>query len=218
MNDFKQANEAVRSAGTNAIPILLRMLRTKDSPDSPLKLKLMALAERQPWIKLQPLVPAAERNRQGAMGLQALGASARPAVPAVIQIYEASVSPSSERWSSYALGAIGPAAKEAVPTLLRAATNANPQSRQNSLIALAAMHCEPSVVVAALTNAFADQNADVRLWACNRFGLLGDEAAAARWSARTALEPLLQDPDARVRREATAVRNEIESHAGNANK
>jgi HEAT repeat protein len=215
VSDFIQANEAVRSAGTNAIPILLRMLQATDRP---LKLKLTALAERQHLIKLQALVPSAERNREGAMGLQALGASARSAVPAVIEIYEARVSPSSERWSSYALGAIGPAAKEAIPTLLRATTNADPQSRQNSLIALASIHCEPAVVVAALTNAFNDQDANVRLWACNRFGLLGVEAAAARWSARAALEPLLQDPDARVRREATAVRNGIQSHAGNADK
>jgi HEAT repeat protein len=210
LTDFTQANEAVRSAGTNAIPILLRMLRAKDSP---LKLKLAALAQRQHLIKLQAPVPAEERNRQAAMGLQALGNSAASAVPAAIQIYEARLSPSSERWSSYALGAIGPTAKQAIPALLRGATNANPQSRQNSLIALASIHTEPALVVAALTNAFRDQNADVRLWACDRFGLLGDEASAARWSARAALEPLLRDPDPRVRGEAAAVLRKIDSHA-----
>jgi hypothetical protein len=189
---FKQANEAVRSLGTNAIPTLLRMLRTTG----------------------QDPVIAFERNHRGAMGLQALGQAAGSAVPAVIQIYEARLSPSSERWSSYALGAIGPAAKEAIPALLRGATNANPQSRQNSLIALASMHTEPALVVAALTNAFRDEDGNVRLWACNRFGLLGNEALEARSAALAALEPLLQDPDPRVQREAAAVHKKIDSHVG----
>jgi hypothetical protein len=192
IEDFKQANEALTSIGTNAIPILLRMLRATNADP----------------------VLTAERNCQGAMGLQALGQSAESAVPAVIQIYEARISPSSERWSSYALGAIGPAAKQAIPALLRGATNANPQSRQNSLIALASMHTEPILVVAALTNAFTDENADVRLWACNRFGLLGNEALEAKTGALAALEPLLRDPDPRVRREAAAVRKKVESHVG----
>jgi HEAT repeat protein len=148
------------------------------------------------------------------MGLQALGQAAESAVPVIIQIYEAKLSPSSERWSSYALGAIGPAAKEAIPTLLRGATNANPQSRQNSLIALASMHTEPALVVAALTNAFRDEDADVRLWACNRFGLLGNEALEARSAAMPALEPLLQDSDPRVRREANAVHKKLDSNNG----
>jgi hypothetical protein len=192
IEDLKQANEAVRSLGTNAIPTLLQMLR----------------------ITGQDPVIAAERNHQGAMGLQALGQTAQSAVPAVIQIYEARLSPSSERWSSYALGAIGPAAKEAIPALLRGATNADPQSRQNSLIALASMHTEPALVVAALTNAFRDEDGNVRLWACNRFGLLGNEALEARSAALAALEPLLQDPDPRVRREAAAVHTKIDSHVG----
>lgn len=190
--DFKQANEAVRSLGTNAIPTLLQMLRMT-GPD--------------------PVI-AWERNHQGAIGLQALGQAAESAVPVIIQIYEAKLSPSSERWSSYALGAIGPAAKEAIPTLLRGATNANPQSRQNSLIALAGMHTEPALVVAALTNAFRDEDADVRLWACNRFGLLGNEALEARSAAMPALAPLLQDSDPRVRREANAVHKKLDSNNG----
>jgi hypothetical protein len=189
---FKQANEAVRSLGTNAIPTLLQMLRMT-GPDA---------------------VIAGERNQQGAMGLQALGQAAESAVPVMIQIYEAKLSPSSERWSSYALGAIGPVAREAIPALLRGASNPNPQSRQNSLIALAGMHTEPGLVVAALTNAFRDEDGGVRLWACNRFGLLGNEALEAQSAAMPALEPLLQDPDPRVRREANAVHKKIISHVG----
>jgi HEAT repeat protein len=95
--------------------------------------------------------------------------------------------------------------------LLHGATNANPQSRKNSLIALAGMHAEPELTVAALTNAFTDPDADVRKWACNRFGLLGEEAWEARARALPALEPLLRDPDRQVRSEATFVFTNIPS-------
>jgi hypothetical protein len=45
----EQANAAVRQVGTNVLPTLLRMLRAKDSP---LKVKLMALADKQHVIKI----------------------------------------------------------------------------------------------------------------------------------------------------------------------
>ena len=53
-----KVNEAVRQAGTNAIPTLLRLLRAKDSA---LKLKLMDLAEIQHIIKIR-FTPAEELN------------------------------------------------------------------------------------------------------------------------------------------------------------
>ncbi len=80
------------------------------------------------------------------------------------------------------------------------------------------MHTEPVLVVAALTNAFRDEDAEVRLWACNRFGLLGNEALEARSAALAALEPLLRDPDPRVQREAAAVQKKIDSHLGDKRK
>src|SRR5579872_4898885 len=46
----QNADEAVRQAGTNAIPTLLRMLQEKDSP---MMLKLVALARRQHFIKIK---------------------------------------------------------------------------------------------------------------------------------------------------------------------
>ena len=69
----------------------------------------------------------------------------------------------------------------------------------------------PELTVAALTNAFTDTDADVRKWACNRFGLLGKEAWEARARALPALEPLLRDSDAQVRREAAFVFTNIPS-------
>jgi HEAT repeat protein len=131
------------------------------------------------------------------------------AVPAVIEIYEARISPSSERWATYTLGAIG--GEQAFFALLRGTTNSNSQTRQNCLIALPGAHAEPELTVWALTNAFADPDAEVRLWACNRLGLVGREAYEARAKAMPALDKLLQDPNASVRVEADAVLKKVQA-------
>jgi hypothetical protein len=199
--DYKMASEAVKSIGTNAIPTLLAMLRTTNSQS---RLELGRLTPPSELIRIRR-IPAGDLNAQAAFGFQCLGEKAESAVSAIIRIYEARMSAASEQWASYALGAIGPAARQAVPALLRGATNSNPQRRMHSLIALAGMHAEPEATVAALTNAFRDPDPEVRLWACNRFGLLGTEARDARTNASAALEALFQDSDPRVRREAAAV-------------
>src|SRR3954452_17069213 len=43
----EEINEAIRQMGTNTLPYLLRIMRTRD--DSPLKLKLVELAAKQKW-------------------------------------------------------------------------------------------------------------------------------------------------------------------------
>jgi len=116
----QEADEAVRQAGTNAIPILLRMLRAKDSA---LMVGLMNLAQRQRLITVHYTL-AAERNYAGRQGFEVLGAKAQSAVPGLIEIFNQNISFPSQRKAIEALGDIGPAAKEAVPSLLRwAATN-----------------------------------------------------------------------------------------------
>jgi hypothetical protein len=200
-SDSQTAYAGVKKIGTNAIPTLLYMLRATKSQ---WKLEFHKPAGSLNFFRIEK-ASAEELNAEAARGFQTLGADAKAAVPAIIRIYEARLSESSERWSSYALGAMGPSASQAVPMLLRGATNPNPQSRVNSLIALAGMHAEPELTVAALTNAFTDPEPNVRKWACNRFGLLGSEAREARVRALPALEPLLRDSDREVRQEAAYV-------------
>lgn len=207
VSDYKTAYAAVRKVGTNAIPTLLFMLRATNAQ---WKLEFHKPSGSLKFWRIDN-TPAEDLNAEAACGFQCLGADAKAAVPAIIKIYEARLSDSSERWSSYALGAMGPCASPAVPALLCGATNANPQLRKNSLIALAGMHAEPELTVAALTNAFTDPDPDVRKWACNRFGLLGQEAWEARARALRALEPLLHDPDQQVRGEARFVFTNIPS-------
>lgn len=207
ISDYKTGYAAVKKIGTNAIPTLLFMLRATNAQ---LKLEFHKPSESLKFVRIQK-VSAEDMNAEAAWGLQCLGADAKMALPAIIRIYEARLSESSERWSSYALGAMGPSASQAVPALLRGATNASPQSRKNSLIALAGMHAEPELTVAALTNAFTDPDPDVRKWACNRFGLLGAEAWEARKRALPALETLLRDPDRQVRQEAGYVFTNVQA-------
>jgi len=102
--------------------------------------------------------------------------------------------------------------KQAIPALLRGATNADPRVRQDSLIAMACMQAEPKLMVTVLTNAFTDQSAHVRYWACDLFELLDDEEALpSRWEVRVGVEVLRNDPDPRVQRWAAVVRRHVEA-------
>src|SRR5713101_6630729 len=64
-----EADEAVRHIGTNAIPMLLQKLRAKDSP---FKVKLHALAQKLPLIKVYH-TPAWFQQKQGCRGFLVLG-------------------------------------------------------------------------------------------------------------------------------------------------
>jgi hypothetical protein len=163
----RNAEEAVRQAGTNAIPTLLRMLRARDSA---WKVRLMNLVERQHIVKI-PYTPAEERNWAGLHGFEVLGASAESAVPDLIEIGNANIfrssrlTPSFGGWDPsrcaldcpiYALAFIGPSAKEAVPSLLDWATNAGYNVRALAMKALGEIHAEPDRVVPVLINLVRD--------------------------------------------------------------
>ena len=81
--DFDECVEAVRQAGTNALPTLLRMLRTRDSD---LKHRLTRLAQKQRLIKIDYVT--ADRQRwaahQGFMAL--LWKNASYAIPQLVEI------------------------------------------------------------------------------------------------------------------------------------
>jgi hypothetical protein len=62
-----------------------------------------------------------------------LGRSAQNAVPALIEIANQNISRDSQYYAVYSLGCIGPAAKEAVPSLLRWTTDTNDLLRNNSV-------------------------------------------------------------------------------------
>jgi hypothetical protein len=104
-----QSDEAVRSIGTNGIPVLLRELRKRDSP---LKLKLMALAGWQRFLKYRSDF-AVNRNAAAARAFDVLGSAASNAVPALIEMYDQPGA--NQNWIASVFSSIGPAARRQFP-------------------------------------------------------------------------------------------------------
>ena len=79
---FDESVEAVRELGTNSIPILLRMLRSRDSD---LKQRLTRLAQKQSLVRVDYV--SADRQRWVArQGFVALGIAAKEAIPQLLEI------------------------------------------------------------------------------------------------------------------------------------
>jgi HEAT repeat protein len=173
INNKEEVNDAIRHIGTNAIPTLLEMLRSKDSA---IKSSVLDWVERKDiWF----FNVAVAKNVEAARGFEVLGASAKDAVPVLIEIYEQRISPESQFATVCALGCIGPAAKKAIPQLLEAATNANNISRQCAIRSLGQIHSEPEAAVPALIRALNDTDQQTRYEAANALGAFGTNATAA---------------------------------------
>lgn len=208
------AQEAIRQIGTNAIPVLLKMMRRKDSPlisnlISIWNRHIMGSAYLRGWVRLPAwyLTQAAILNFQASKGFEALRADAQPAVPELIRIYDRSSSPDSQSCASMALIAIGPeAARAAIPSFLRAAASSDARRRETAVFALAKVHIEPQLVVPGLMKALSDTDANVRGMAVVGLNEIGWSGGAR--PAVPALVQLLGDPDGKVRRAAAeALRN-----------
>jgi len=201
----QSADLAMREIGTNAIPTLLRMLQESDSP---LKVKFFALVERQSLIKVRH-VTAVERNYSAFKGFESLGASARVAVPVLIQIYGRNNSDETRIFTACSLGAIGPAAKAAVPILLSGLMATNPAVRFNAVLALGKIHSDAEMVLPYLTNALSDTNRSVRAFA---FEALGDFGADAKPTVPLLIK-FLNDPDPHLRKYALSALKQIDPQA-----
>ena len=77
------------------------------------------------------------------------------------------------------LRGIGPAAKPAVPLLLRDATNSNSRVRANAFWALGEIHTQPDLCVPALIHALNDSDEWAVLSAAHALGMFGTDAQSA---------------------------------------
>jgi len=172
---WKETDDALGHIGTNAIPLLLRMLRARDSG---LKLRLVAWAQKQQFIKIH-FVPAAARNIEASRAFIDLGNTAKGAIPDLIKAYEETQSV--DAWSAIedAFAWIGPDARPALPLLLRATTNSNNRVRANALWALGEIHAEPDSCVPALLRGLNGGDAWVQTSAAHALGMFGPDASAA---------------------------------------
>jgi len=181
--EWNEADEAVRHLGTNCIPILLRMIRQKDSPA---KLWLVAFAQKHGLTKRIHFVPAAVRNVEASRAFIALGDKAKDAVPALVKMSDEDLSAESRSAIEDALAWIGPAAKPAIRLLLRSAASSDPGVRANALWALGEIRAEPELCVPVLIDALTNSVGWVRVSAAHALGMFGPQA----WSAVPSLSQL----------------------------
>jgi len=173
---WRQANEALRQIGTNAIPTLLEMIGDKDPP--PFLLKLLLLAQRKGWISTRYRY-ARLRNEEAAYAFEVLTTNAAPAVPGLIRIYERNVSTLSQECAAEALGHIGRPAAAAVPVLMKNFTHTNRSVRFRAVSAVMFMGGDPNVLVPALRNALKDSDVSVRWNALIGLSQFGTQSRAA---------------------------------------
>ncbi|MDB6111320.1 MAG: repeat protein, partial [Pedosphaera sp.] len=201
----REAEDAVRHIGTNAIPTLLRMLRAKDSGFTA---SLIRSLSRQQLLKIR-FTGALERNMQAMNAFATLGATAKEAVPELIRIHDQNISWDS-RWATvFALGGIGPAAKEAIPLLLHGMPNADQSIRFATVRALGQIHAEPALVVPVLTDRLQDGDPEVRVVAASALGQFGADARPAIPTLRA----WLTDKDSRMREAVTSALQQIDPEA-----
>ena len=204
---WRQADEAVRQIGTNAIPTLLAMLHRSDS--APWKQKILDLAYKQHFIKLNR-VAAWRQNFWAAIAFGTLGDDAASAVPDLIKLYDHPVSYPSQRYTAYALSRIGPAAKPAIPSLLRAATTSTEEEVQAAaLYALGGIHSEPERVVPVLENYLRNTSIETQREAIDALGNFGADAR----SALPALVELMQSPNREITNHVRSALLRIDSSA-----
>jgi HEAT repeat protein len=174
-SERSEADKAVSHIGTNAIPMLLGMLRVEDSS---LKMKLLGLAWR---LRIKVRYHSAwDCSLEAGEAFRQLGARASSAVPDLIKIYNPNNLPAAAAIMN-ALGHIGPSAGSAVPLVLRVATNTTNNSalRINAYWTLGEIHSEPELVVPVLRNCLHDSNVMVRRNALLGLGNFGTNAREA---------------------------------------
>jgi len=146
----RQAEDAIRHFGTNAIPIYLKLMSTRDSP---LKHELMS---RAPWWLLSMLhMREGEYYRWlGAWGISCLGEDAKPAIPALIALLNVN-DPSVQYQALVTLCSLGPAASDAVPSLIKCLHSPDVEVQRWALRALGKIHAEPERVIPILVEVLA---------------------------------------------------------------
>jgi hypothetical protein len=188
---WESANNAVDMFGTNAIPTLLSMLGANDSR---LKPALVSLAQKQPWIHIDP-IPATNRNYAAAMAFRHLGTAATNAIPDLIRIYARNYSHSSRIATLSALDDVGP---HNLPLLARGLNHRDAAVREMIVGVLDRSQKPAAEVVPLLTSALGDSSPSVRATAAMALSRQGTSAA----SALPELRKLIQDKNAEVRNAA----------------
>ena len=145
----KQAEMAIRSIGTNAIPSLLKMMATTESP---IRLKVTGAMPKKCLGLLHIDGPLEYRNKiyeyqsLGAYGLIALGEDARTAVPALIGLL-GNKNPNVRYHAVFALRCLGPIASSALPDLIKCLDDSELTVRSDAVTSMGTIGRQPEKVV-----------------------------------------------------------------------
>jgi hypothetical protein len=154
------AERAIRTIGTNGVPVLLELLRAKDPPPF--------LARTANLVGIETPAPELLHNK-AVRGFELLTTNAFSAVPGLIDILQRNYNDSSRIATLGSLSLIGSAAEPAVPFIIKHANDPNALARHNAIQALGEIGGEPRVTIPVLTAALSDSQPSVR-W-CALFAL-----------------------------------------------
>jgi HEAT repeats len=172
----ENANDAVRLLRTNAIPTLLRLLKT---PDAPLTSWFFGLLRKQHFIPIHYTSPLGLPN-EASEGFKVLGIECECSVlPELMQIYNRHPNMKSRQVIPDILADIGPRAKVAVPLLVSATSDADAYMRNNSVYALGRIGGEPSLIVPVLIRCLEDPANYTRAKAAEALAAFGTNAKPA---------------------------------------
>lgn len=202
----EEAELSIRHIGTNGIPFLLDLLRTKEAPSVA---KFRELVPRSWHVRLSlntSSIRAKELNRHGAHGIAALGTNAEIAVPTLIELIESPASSPDLRCTIiWALQFLGTAAEPAIPSLIKCLGRHYDSSvRGEAVMSLGFINKRPDVVVPTLIGFLdwrtrAGNGNGESIKALDSLANFGTNASAAT----PTVKGLLNDPDVWIRTAAT---------------
>jgi HEAT repeat protein len=184
-----RAAEAIRHMGTNTLPVLLKMLRYKDSR---LKLILYGFCEEHFRVQFNR---ADYYHMVAGEALELLGAKALPAMPEIMKLL------GEENHDAYNVpqSVMANLGAETVLPLTYALTNQNSNVRIGAATVLGRIHQRADLAVPALVASLGDTNPEVRLTATRSLFWFGKQAK----QAIPVLSDMAQaDPEPQIRAEA----------------
>ena len=133
MDKTEPVSKAIRAMGTNCLPFLLAHIKHTESP---LKLKLIAILQKQKLVRL-PFYGADPYQSTSVLALRALDSQAAPLCPGLLPFAQ---DPSTRWIGMLSLLAIG---TSSIPTLERACQCTNIQVRQDAVLMMAMQKVMP---------------------------------------------------------------------------
>ena len=205
----KQTETAIRQIGTNAIPIYLGIIATRESA---LKLKLLALVPKR-WLALFPISTVHDFRFLGAYGLMALGAEGKPAVPVLIALLNDS-NPEVRETAVFTLRSLGPVASDALPSVIKCVHDHSFSVQYHAIFGLGEIHQEAERVIPILieclnhppTPRYSVTLGHNAIWSLCQFGAQAKPAVPS-------LLRLLNDSQASIRSDVTNALRAIDTEA-----